>query len=157
MQAEELAYRARALAQAHALTDQASAFRDVRVAAERDAQGMAQFAEWAAVAFLAGYCVRRVEETVVPASADLPRGDIDRAGEVAAALRAGEAVTLMNDAVVTEALDRVITSEIAKRSDQWREQVGEDEWSQFEAYAAWWVMFGYAARAAEMGTPVLAP
>ncbi len=152
MQAEELAYRARALAQSHPLTDAATAFRAYHVALERDRQAMAQFAEWAAVAFLSGYCVRRVEESACDVVPSIAEGDsIDRAAEVAAALRAGEPVTLLNDAVVIEALDRVITSEIAKRSDQWREQVGEAEWSEFETYAAWWVTFGYAARAAETG------
>lgn len=154
MQAEELAFRARALAQSHPLTDVATAFRAEHVALERQRQAMAQFAEWAAVAFMSGYCVRRVEETTVEGGVAAHDGAIGRAGEIAAALRAGQQVTLLGDAVVVEALDRVITSEIAKRSDQWREQVGETEWTEFEAYAAWWVTFGYAARAAEMGATV---
>lgn len=166
MQAEELAYRARALAQAHPLTDAASAFRAERVDLERARQGMAQFAEWAATAFLSGYCVRRVEETAVgdersgspPACVDTHPSQPTTSGgslsgekveTIAAALRAGEPVTLIDDTIVVEALDRVITSEIAKRADQWEEQVSAADWADFAAYVSWWVTFGYGARAAE--------
>lgn len=161
MLAEELAYRARALAQAHPLTDAASAFRAERIAVERARQGMAQFAEWAATAFLTGYCVRRVEETVDGDQRGVAHGVVrvgalngSEAEAVAGALRAGKPVTLLDDAIVVEALDRVITSEIAKRADQWEEQVDAGDWADFAAYVAWWVMFGYGARAAEAGAAI---
>lgn len=149
MEASDLAYRARALAQAHALTGAAQAFRAHHIDAERARQGMAQFAEWAAVAFLTGYCVRRVEESVgdVPPCGDVIDGAL--AMSVAAALRSDRPVTLLDDAVVVEALDRVILSEIAKRADQWKDQIDDADWAEFETYIAWWVTFGYGARTAE--------
>ena len=155
MEASDLAYRARALAQAHALTETAMAFRAQHIDAERARQAMAQFAEWAAVAFLTGYCVRRVEESVtdVPLCVD---GGIDLAVvmSVAAALRTDQPVTLLDDAVVVEALDRVILSEVAKRADQWKEQIDDADWAEFETYIAWWVTFGYGARTAETSATV---
>jgi hypothetical protein len=150
MEASDLAYRARALAQAHALTETAIAFRTHHIDAERSRQGMAQFAEWAAVAFLTGYCVRRVEESVTDVDSLVAAAiDAEVAMRVATALRTDQPVTLLDDAVVVEALDRVILSEIAKRADQWKEQIDAADWAEFETYIAWWVTFGYGARTAE--------
>lgn len=151
MDADDLAYRARALAQAHPLTETASRFRAEQVAVDRERQPMAQFAEWAATAFLGGYCVRRVEESACVGAVEVVGGalDFNQVAGIAAALRGREAVTLLDDSVVVEALDRVIRSEIAKRADQWRDQVDDADWADFEIYIAWWVTFGYGARAAE--------
>ena len=61
--AQRLAFRARALAQAHPLSDLARRFVDRAVATERLEQPMPEIGIWAGAALMAGYCLRRVEET----------------------------------------------------------------------------------------------
>lgn len=60
--AEEVAYRARALAQAHPLTPLAKRYLDRIVAEQRTSQPLPEIGIWAGAAILGGYCVRRVEE-----------------------------------------------------------------------------------------------
>lgn len=166
--ADDLAFRARALAQAHPMTPVAAALRTKLVKRERLDQPMPELAEAASNALLVGYCVRQVEEAEVavrdPVGRDSnsARPDSDSAGDgirldeidraataISAALRAGEPVTLLDDAVTVAALDRVIASEIDKRTEHWRPEVDDAEWSRFEEYIAWWVIHGYAMRGAE--------
>ncbi len=62
LSAEALAYRARALAQAHPLTKLARRYLDWAVAGQRTSQPIPEIGIWAGSALLEGYCVRRVEE-----------------------------------------------------------------------------------------------
>ena len=115
---------------------------------------MAELARWAGEALLKGYCLRKVEEQ----AAGLPvteGADLDvveaRTAEIAADLRGGDPEPhLLGDPQLTfEALDRIITSELSSRHDNYREAVDANGWQQFEEYIAWWAVRGYAFRAAE--------
>ena len=155
--AAERAYKARALAQAHPLTNVARRFRERAVAQEELDQPMVELARWAGEALLKGYCLRRVEEQDAGAGGDLAEDgtDLDQLGarttEIAADLRGGDpAPHLLGDADLTfGALDRIITSELSSRADNYREAVDAAGWRQFEEYIAWWTVRGYALRAAE--------
>jgi hypothetical protein len=158
--AAERAYKARALAQAHPLTPLANRFRTRAVAQEEQDQPMAELARWAGEALLKGYCLRKVEEEAASVAVDEAGDEADldvveaRAAEIAGDLRAGDpAPHLLGDAALTfEALDRIITSELSSRSDNYREAVDAAGWQQFEEYIAWWAVRGYALRAAEATT-----
>jgi hypothetical protein len=60
--AEAVAYRARALAQAHPLSKLARQYLDWAVAGQRTSQPLPEIGIWAGSGLLEGYCVRRVEE-----------------------------------------------------------------------------------------------
>ncbi len=155
--AAERAYKARALAQAHPLTRTANSFRKRAVAQEEVDQPMVELARWAGEALLKGYCLRRVEEQDAGVASDLAEEGIDleeleaRTTEIAAELRGGDpAPHLLGDADLTfGALDRIITSELSSRADNYRGAVDAAGWRQFEEYIAWWTVRGYALRAAE--------
>lgn len=168
----ERAYKARALAQAHPLTPVANRFRQRAVAQEEIDQPMKELARWAGEALLKGYCLRKVEEQLAadaagvdaPApEASMQADDVDfellgrRATEVAADLRGGDPTPhlLGEPAITFECLDRIITSELSSRSDNYRSAVDEAAWREFEEYIAWWAVRGYALRAAEtaLGAP----
>lgn len=154
----DLSFKARALAQAHPLTVTASSYRDQMVAEERRTQPMPEFADWAATAFLVGYCIRRIEEAdtdqmpktdsltdaLVPLAHDAAR----LSDEVKQGRPAG--VQLLELPLVEAMLDTVISTEIDKRADHWKAQVSKADWAMFEDYVAWWVIHGYALRAAEI-------
>ena len=149
-----LAFRARALAQAHPLTRAALAYRAGLIDQERRDQPVSEVADWAATAFLVGYCVRRVEE----ADGGLPRApgtgggrgiDRDQVQAIARRLSDGEAATVADRVIVVDALDRVIASEVAKRHEHVLEHLDPAEWAAFEDYVAWWVLHGWATRVAE--------
>lgn len=152
---DTLSFRARALAQAHPLTVAAKALIDRHERAEAAAQPIAEIGQWVASAMLAGYCLRTVEEdragipTSVLDGVDLD--DLDAAADrMAAALRAGEGTVEPNERdEVIQTLDGLIASELERRIDPWREQVGEDAWQSFEEYIAHWTIKGYGVRAAE--------
>jgi hypothetical protein len=151
------AYKARALAQAHPLTPVARRFKDRAVAQEELDQPMVELARWAGEALLKGYCLRRVEEQAALGEVELSGEGVDlddletRVAAIAADLRGGDpAPHLFGEAGPTfEALDRIITSELSSRSDNYRGAVDEASWQQFEEYIAWWAVRGYALRAAE--------
>jgi len=155
--AAERAYKARALAQAHPLTPLAQRSRAKAVAQEEVDQPMAELARWAGEALLKGYCLRKVEESVAGSGAGAPEEETDleaveaRATDIAADLRAGDpGPHLLGDADLTfGALDRIITSELSSRADNYRSAVDAAGWRQFEEYIAWWTVRGYAIRAAE--------
>ncbi len=155
--AAERAYKARALAQAHPLTRTATRIRTRAVAQEEADQPMVELARWAGEALLKGYCLRRVEEQAAGVASDPADEGIDldeletRTSEIAAELRGGDpAPHLLGAADLTfEALDRIITSELSNRADNYREAVDVAGWRQFEEYIAWWTVRGYALRAAE--------
>ena len=153
----ERAYKARALAQAHPLTPLARRFRERAVAQEELDQPRAELARWAGEALLKGYCLRQVEESVEGAEVEVadeetPLEDLEaRTSAIAADLRAGDPAPHLLGApdLTFTALDRIITSELSSRSDNYREAVDAAGWQQFEEYIAWWAVRGYALRVAE--------
>ncbi len=164
LEAEELSYRARALAQAHPLTPLAKRYIDRAVEEQRTSQPMVEIGIWAGAALLSGYCLRRVEET--EAGLDLaPDGEsqteLDRLDEestrIAADLRTDAAAThlLSDDDRVIDALDRIIASEVARRLDNWKDDVDQAAWGELEEYLTWYVVKGYALRVAETVTGAL--
>jgi len=165
--AEDLAYRARALAQAHPLTSTAKRLIERDVQAERDSQPFAEFSIWACAAFLHGYCVRRVEEADAGVRPGLDRAstspELDQldlaAARVAQELRVGDPSPFLlgeHDRIFI-ALDRIIASEVERRLDHWRDSVDEEAWHELEGYLTWWVVKGYATRVAEMARQARTP
>ena len=154
----DLTFKARALAQAHPLTITATAYRDQMIVEEKRNQPMAEFADWAATAFLVGYCIRRVEEadcgiapdTSVGSDALVPLGHdaVRFSDEVRNGRPAGK--KLLEAELVEQLLDRVISTEIEKRVEHWKAQISTADWAMFEDYIAWWVIHGYSLRAAEI-------
>jgi len=155
----DIPFRARALAQAHPLTEIATAYRESVIATERATQPLPEFADWAATAFLVGYCVRRVEETDAAEESTVAFGrfveDPDLLGATAARvaddLRNGRpaGIDLLDPDLIESVLDTIIASEIDKRAEHWREHVSDKDWAVFEEYVAWWVIHGYALRTGE--------
>ncbi len=155
---EDLAFRARALAQAHALSANAAQYRRWRLERDEADHRVAEISAWAATAFLTGYCVRQVEQSFCGVDvAGLATGLASeqrmlewerQAGLVAKAMLSGAggdpSPTLLDHVLVAAALDDVIGREIDKRNEHVREQLSADDWSQFEGFIAWWVMHGYA-------------
>jgi len=163
--AEDMAYRARALAQAHPLTDLARSYVDRSVAEQRTSQPIPEIGIWAGAAAIGGYCLRRVEESEVgmdlaPADEEA-RPDLDALEEatarIAAELRVeGAGGHMLGDEDRNiEALDRIIASEVSRRLDHWKEDVDQAAWDELEEYLTWWVVKGYALRAAETATGAL--
>ncbi|MDE0805546.1 MAG: hypothetical protein OSA99_19775 [Acidimicrobiales bacterium] len=156
---DTLSFRARALAQAHPLSPAAKSLIDRISREEAESQPLPEFGPWAASAMLAGYCLRTVEEdraghdasgAVSVDAASLDALDSSADG-VAEALRNGDEATVVLadvDEVITT-LDGLIASEIERRVDPWREEVGADSWRMFEDYIAHWTVKGYAIRTAE--------
>ena len=166
--AEELAYRARALAQAHPLTPLAKRYLDQAVAVQRTSQPVPEIGIWAGAGMLCGYCLRRVEEheaglrleAVTDHDAPPDDKELDAvAGQIAAELRTDDAGghLLSNDAdAVIDALDRIIFSEVSNRLDHWKDTIDQKAWEELEEYITWWVVKGYALRVAEMRLGMLA-
>ncbi|HJV08822.1 MAG TPA: hypothetical protein VJ653_04050 [Acidimicrobiales bacterium] len=158
---EDMAYRARALAQAHPLTSLARQYVDRAVADQRTSQPIPEIGIWAGAAAIGGYCLRRVEESEVNldlAAVEEGLPDLDALEEatsqIAADLRtegAGGHMLADEDRNV-EALDRIIASEVSRRLDHWKDDVDQAAWDELEEYLTWWVVKGYALRAAERAT-----
>jgi hypothetical protein len=153
----DLGFRARALAQAHALTESALAYRRWRIGRDQPNHPIPELSTWAATAFLTGYCVRCVEESWPTAKPRVPLAGSDsgledwdsRASRFANALTANPDATLVEHQTVLDALDNVIGREIEKRAEHVKEQMGSADWEQFEHFIGWWVLHGYAIRAVE--------
>jgi hypothetical protein len=153
----DLAYRARALAQAHPLSPMAKRFIDRAVAGERLSQPLPETGTWAAAAILHGYCVRRVEEQDAGMAAGAAYEEIDldlldaRATAIAADLRVGDPGPHMigDPDVAFQALDHIIGTEVERRLDRWRDSIEAGAWAELEEYIAWWAVKGYAVRVAE--------
>lgn len=168
MSPEELAKAARALAQAHPLSPLARRYHDRTVTAEGTNQPMAEIGIWAGVALLTGYCLRRVEENqaglvLEPAVSDSGAIDdlLDTLGgdatRIAGEVRAGTGGHLLVDeGLVVAALERIISSEVSKRLDNWADQVDAEAWTELGQYLTWWVVHGYALRVAEMASGAVA-
>ncbi len=163
--AEELSYRARALAQAHPLTALAKRYLDRAVAQQRLCQPIPEIGIWAGASLLNGYCLRCVEENdadVVLAAApdDTAFPDLDQldelATQVAAELRSDTGNRhILGDDGVLDALDRIINSEVNNRLGHWRDTIDDNAWAEMEEYITWWVVKGYALRVAETMTGAL--
>jgi len=163
--AEELSYRARALAQAHPLTSLAKRYLDRAVAQQRLCQPIPEIGIWAGASLLNGYCLRCVEENdadvVLAAATDATTfPDLDQldelATQVAAELRSDTGGRhLLGDDNVFDALDRIINSEVNNRLGHWRDTIDDNAWAEMEEYITWWVVKGYALRVAETMTGAL--
>ena len=164
LSAEDLAYRARALSQAHPLTALAKDYIDRAVADQRTSQPIPEIGIWAGGATINGYCLRRVEETEAGLDFEVSDGelpDLDSLEEattrIAAELRtdgAGGHLLGEEDRTI-EALDRIIASEVSRRLDHWKDDVDQAAWGELEEYLTWWVVKGYALRVAETVTGAL--
>lgn len=156
----DLAFRARALAQAHAMSEAALNYRAWRVGRDAPEHPFPELSIWAATAFLTGYCVRCVEESfatepptrssssVAGRSSSFPEWEGSAASFVNE-LTIRPDSTLLNHKMVLAGLDDVISREIDKRSEHVKEQVRSGQWSQFEDFIGWWTLHGYAIRAIE--------
>jgi len=163
--AEELSYRARALAQAHPLTALAKRYLDRAVAQQRLNQPIPEIGIWAGASLLNGYCLRCVEENdvdiqLVTSGDPAVFPDLDELDEVAtrvaAELRSDTGSRhLVGDDCVFDALDRIISSEVTNRLGHWRDTIDDDAWAEMEEYITWWVVKGYALRVAETMTGAL--
>ena len=155
--AEELAFRARALAQSHPLTPIAHRFVQTMVSDQRSLQSHVDAADWAGVELVAGYCLRRVEENAEglhyeAAESTVTIDSLDRlADEIATALRVGDPVPYLlgEPARTFVAMNQLIASEIEHRLCNLRDEVGAEDRGQFENYATAWIVKGYALRVAE--------
>ncbi len=171
----DVAFRARALAQAHALTETAHSYRAWRITRDQAEHPFPELSTWAATAFLTGYCVRCVEESLTndvaeaPAEKEPSNGKVPLASdhrgigpavgdftlwEIEAAKFVNELpknsdLTLVAHDVVLAALDDVVSREIDKRAEHVKEQVLSTQWSEFEDFIGWWTLHGYAIRAVE--------
>ena len=167
----DLTFRARALAQAHALTPAAAAYRRWRLERDADAHPVPELSEWAATAFLTGYCLRCVEQSyATPAAASVapdgrapdgcasveepPADDLletweREAGLAARAVASQRGATLLDPALMASALDEIIGREVEKRNEHVRETLSDEDWNDFERFIAWWVLHGYAIRTVE--------
>ena len=164
--AEQMAFSARALAQSHPFTELAKRVYDSSIEEERKAQP-GDFAIWAGSAMTRGYCVRRVEEDevgLVLTGADpeaLPELDELNEGtaSVIAALQSPDApldFLLVEQDRLLEVLDRVIGSDVLNRLDNAPTNLTSHGRSELEDYLTYWVIRGYALRAAELATGALA-
>ncbi len=163
--AEELSYRARALAQAHPLTALAKRYLDRAVAQQRLCQPIPEIGIWAGASLLNGYCLRCVEENdadvlLAAATDETAFPDLDEldemATQVAAELRSDTGGRhLLGDDNVFDALDRIINSEVNNRLGHWRDTIDDNGWAEMEEYITWWVVKGYALRVAETMTGAL--
>ncbi|MGH9182691.1 MAG: hypothetical protein ACRDZ9_02560 [Acidimicrobiales bacterium] len=161
----DLIFKARALAQAHPLTAVAKGWIDTAVDEQRDAQPMPDVGVWVNTALVAGYCVRRVEEDEAgldpsPSEDAAAPADLGRVVEgVVADLRGERAGSppLVGDLDRTVAvLDRIIATEVSKRTENVGDRLDYDARAELEEYITYWVVRGYALRVAELTTGALA-
>ena len=163
--ADQMAYRARALAQSDPFTALARKSMDRAMEAERTAQP-GNFAIWASAAFTKGYCVRRVEEedegVTYAASPDDPPDvdDLDaKTAEIATALRSDDDALrpymISDEERLLDVLDQVIGSEVRNRLENTNQVLTSPARAELEDYLTYWVVRGYALRAAELATGAL--
>lgn len=166
--ADQMAYRARALAQSEPFTGLARRVLDKDMAAEREAQP-GNFSVWANAAYTKGYCVRRVEEDDVGmelvAAPDESLPDVEKVLEVTntivTALRSDD-IDLRPHMIsdqdrVLDVLDQVIGSEVRNRTDNAGTNLNSRARLELEDYLTFWVVKGYALRAAEAETGAVVP
>ena len=145
-----LAFRARALAQAHALSAAAQRLANRAAADEGRAQPRPELGVWAATALTQGYCLRRVQER--DGTVEVGHADDDSLDQAAIAhaglLRSGE-----GDDITVAALDLLVGSQVQHRLEPWRDELDETAWAELEQYLTWWVVKGYGLRVAETTAP----
>lgn len=152
---DDLCFTARALAQTHPMSEPALKYKQRCFEDERLRQHVTDLADWATTALLVGYCLRRAEERDSGVTVELVGVEADAyiepATTLAERLSDGDAdsVTLFPADVTITAIDRIIGTEIHKRDEHMREQLTEQEWTEFEQYITWWVIHGYCVRAVE--------
>ncbi|MBA2387259.1 MAG: hypothetical protein H0V69_09220 [Acidimicrobiia bacterium] len=142
-----LAFRARALAQAHALSAAAHRIVNRVVAEEARTQPRPELGAWAGAALTQGYCLRRVQEdgdTIMVAGV-VDDEVLDRAGTAHAA----ELRSSTGDELTVAALDMLVGSQVEHRLEPWRDELDDDTWAELEQYLTWWVVKGYGLRIAE--------
>ncbi len=164
--ADQLAYQARALAQSDPFTPLARRSMDRAIEEERKAQA-GNFAIWATAAFTKGYCVRRVEEedegvtyVAVPEDALPDLDEVDaKTAEIATALRTDDeslhAYLISDEERLLDVLDQVIGSEVRNRIENANTTLSSGARAELEDYLTYWVVRGYALRAAELATGAL--
>lgn len=161
--ADQIAFRARALAQSEPFTPLAREVLNRDMAAERDAQP-GNFAIWANAAFTKGYCARRVEEddealtlTAVAPEAMPPLDEVlAQTDAIAVALRSDDEGLdehlISDEERLLDVLDQIIGSEVRVRVDNASETLSARARQELEDYITFWVVKGYALRAAEQAT-----
>ena len=168
LDADQMAYRSRALAQTEPFTQLAREVMDKAMAAEREAQP-GNFSVWANAAFTKGYCVRKVEEDDVALELVANTGDdfppLDQVlavtDQIVTALRS-EDIDLTEHMISSEerlfdVLDQVIGSEVRNRTDNADSNLSPRAKGELEDYLTYWVVKGYALRAAEKATGAVVP
>ncbi len=168
LEPDQMAFRARALAQSDVFTQVAREILNAEMEAERQAQP-GNFAIWANAAFTKGYCVRKVEEDDVALAFTVAEGDgAPSREEVAKALATISVALRSEDADVSEwmigeegrifeVLDQIIGSEVRNRLDNVDSNMSARARQELEDYITYWVVRGYALRAAEQATGAIAP
>ena len=166
--ADQMAYRSRALAQTEPFTRLAREVLDADMAREREAQP-GNFAVWANAAFTKGYCVRKVEEDDVAITLAVNEGDdfptreqvLAVTDEIVTALRSEDADIsehmISDEERLFEVLDQVIGSEVRNRADNADSNLSPRARGELEDYLTYWVVRGYALRAAEKATGAVVP
>ncbi len=166
LEADQLAYQARALAQSDPFTALARQSMDRAIEAERKAQP-GNFSIWATAAFTKGYCVRRVEEedegVTYVASPPEALPDLDAldatTAQIVTALRTDDEslhqYLISDEERLLDVLDQVIGSEARNRIENTSNALNSAQRAELEDYLTYWVVRGYALRAAELATGAL--
>ncbi|MFP5318587.1 MAG: hypothetical protein ACLGI2_09860 [Acidimicrobiia bacterium] len=169
LEPDQMAYRARALAQSEVFSSLARNLVMEEMATEREAQP-GNFAIWASAAYTKGYCVRKVEEDdvglafeVTPEEGMPERSEVEATTEkIALALRSEDSdidpYLISDPDRLFEVLDQIIGSEVRNRLDTVGSQnMSSRARSELEDYITYWVVRGYALRAAEQLTGAITP
>ncbi len=163
--ADDLARQARTLAQAHPLSPLATQIVNKSVAEQTASQPSPEIGTWAGACLTNGYCLRRVEENVAGLMLQVQHDaavDVDvlaaEGSRIATALRMpeNEVAFLIDEDEIVGALDRIIASEVSKRLDNLRSSIDKDACLEIEEFLTWWTVQGYALRAAEQSSGVVA-
>jgi hypothetical protein len=163
--ADDLARQARTLAQAHPLSPLAGEFVNRTVAEQSASQPSSEVGTWAGACLTNGYCLRRVEENAAGLVLQVQPDtgvDIDalaaEGNRIAAAMRlpGSDVSFLIGEDEVVDALDRIIASEVSRRLDNLRHSIDKEAAAEVEEFLTWWTVQGYALRAAEQSSGLLA-
>ena len=170
LEPDQMAYRSRALAQAEVFTPLARQMVMDEITAEREAQP-GNFAVWANAAYTKGYCVRAVEEDDIglafaptPEEQRPDRSAVEAATQkIATALRNEDAdidaYMISDEGRLFDVLDQIVGSEVRNRLDTVGSEtkMSSRARQELEDYITYWVVRGYALRAAEQATGAISP
>lgn len=150
----DLAFRARAGAQARPLTRVADRLVRERMAVERTELPIPELGVWGADEMILGYCLRIVEEELAGVRREPSSSGEDllsRAGRVALAVRTGEgeAPFLLEERLVVGALDELAWGEVRRRLEHWEGTIDPASGEQLEEFIAAHVVLGYSLRVVE--------